>query len=134
MTNEAFNSIVRQTFQDKSELLTAKSRLYGSDSDRLIQFKLMANLSGLSPELCAFILASKHFTALKNALTKPGTKLFVIDEITGDLINYMILIKALFMESSNEPADMGQISTNNLQRGITEFKVFEQETWGGPRP
>jgi hypothetical protein len=67
----------------------------------------MANLSGLTPTQCAFILASKHFTALKNVLFRHSAtaNIDIIEEITGDLINYMLFIKILFMEESQDDTD-----------------------------
>lgn len=132
MNNDDFDKLVSRVFSSKTQLLKDKGQLYG-DEDRLSQFKLMSNLSGLTPEQCAFILASKHFTALKNLLFRYNEKLsaFTLDEITGDLINYMLLIQALCEEKLNESAQLGQVSIGTLQCGGYEQQVPKPQTWCG---
>ena len=107
MTNDKFIKMVKEVFEQKLRLLERKGKIYGSDDDRLRQFRLMSAITGMEEQQTAIILASKHFTALCGIISKREYVDFeLIDEITGDIINYMLLIRAIYQESYLDPNNM----------------------------
>lgn len=98
MKTEEFNQLVEDTFVKCSEVLTAKGKVYGT-SDRLSQLKLGGELGNTSPELFTYSLVSKHFVALQGLLQhKDKITMIKFDDYLLDIINYMVLIRALLLE------------------------------------
>jgi hypothetical protein len=98
MTQEDFNNLVQDTFDKCKEVLTTKGKVYGT-SDRLSQLKLGGKLGDLSPELFSYTLVSKHFVALQGLLQRQRSiPLAKFDDYLLDIINYMVLIRALLRE------------------------------------
>lgn len=101
MTNEEFQIIVEQQLQTIKEILIAKADEYAR-GDRLSNFKRIAVFRNVPPEDALFALVSKHIVALNDFIKDLDTDIVQPierwDEKINDIINYMILLKALIRE------------------------------------
>jgi len=99
MNNKEFMKIVNETFDECKKLLTEKSRFYGQDQDRLAQLKQIGVAAGQSPYVTTHTLVSKHFVALGDMVKRPGAYSDAdYDAYLLDIINYMVLLRALMNE------------------------------------
>lgn len=96
MTHEDFMHMSDEFLADVFDRLRTKGKLYAPGTDRLSQFKDMSGFTHLSPYMNIYVLVSKHFEALGNIDVSATSEL--IDELTGDIICYMLLTRALFSD------------------------------------
>ena len=94
-----------QVAAEKSMLLE-RAAAYATNGDRLGNFYEGAQLNGCHPMRYGFTLVSKHIIALRDLIVKiekgqakfDDYELIKLDEYCGDIRNYSVLIKALYME------------------------------------
>ena len=105
MTNEKFQEIVETQIEITRATFIEKAEEYAR-GDRLSNFKRIAALRDITPEDALLGLISKHIVAIydftkdiDNDLIQPIERW---DEKINDVINYMILLKALVQERINE--------------------------------
>lgn len=106
MTAQEFNVLLEQRIQKIRDTLQYKATEYASD-DRLHNFK--SDVGGLqldeSPEQVCWGYLRKHLQSIYDMVTglkKPT--LTMINEKIGDGINYLILLEAILIESTNTEA------------------------------
>ena len=106
MNNKDFNFVVKGRINKIKSLLLTKGKEHAAmNSDRLYNFKKGAEIREVSPESYAIDLFIKHYVwlldAIKNADNPEFSTLYTeeqMNEHIGDLVNYLILIEALFKE------------------------------------
>jgi len=103
MNIEDFNNLVDSTVRSAAELLITKGEEYAGSADRLANFKRGAKLTGVTPLQVALVYASKHYDSIATYVRKDasGESQVLSEPIEGrfdDMINYMILMKALVKE------------------------------------
>jgi hypothetical protein len=99
MNIKDFNAVVKETFKECEKVLLDKGRYYGVNDDRLTQLKQIAETVGQVPCVTTHTLVAKHFVALGSMLHLPGAYTTEdYDAYILDIINYMILIRALLKE------------------------------------
>jgi len=104
MQIEPFNHIVEIRIAKIREVLCAKGKEYGSENDRLHNFKIAAKLDlrDISPEQALLGMWRKHLVSVLDLIDAASTGKIVgasaIDEKIGDSINYLILLEALMTE------------------------------------
>jgi len=103
MNQKDFDAVVQEVINDIVQVLTIKGKEYTSDLDRLRNFKDAANFLGYSDEEALLGFVTKHIIALKDFihLDAAGDDSITKEqwnEKIGDIINYMILLKALLRE------------------------------------
>ena len=103
MQQQEFEGVFAETMQSIKQLLVVKGGEYAGSEDRLSNFKRGAQLTGATPLQVAFIYASKHYDAIATYVRDEasGTERPRSESIEGrldDLINYMILTKAIIKE------------------------------------
>jgi hypothetical protein len=77
-----------------------KGAEYACNEDRLANFKRGAALTGASPLKVAFIYASKHYDSIATFVREPERATSEpIESRFDDMINYLILMKALVHEN-----------------------------------
>lgn len=112
MNNEEFQKVVDRQLQSTKRILVAKADEYAR-GDRLSNFKRIAAFRNVSPEDALFSLVSKHIVAVDDFIEdiNSGTiqPIERWDEKIGDIINYMILLKALIEERINEQTNQGKL-------------------------
>lgn len=99
MNNEDFSQIAKAVMNKCGNTLIKKGKEYaGADEDRLSAFKRPAACLGTSPEQVALSYAWKHWDSINQLVKRGEFDPEIWDEKCGDLINYMILIRALVAE------------------------------------
>jgi len=90
---DVFDKFVKDTQEHDFRLLQQKRRAYSPESNRFLQFELISEWTGLTPEQVALVLGAKHFSALFLSQFH-GTK---IDskEVYRDARNYLYIAEAL---------------------------------------
>jgi hypothetical protein len=101
MTNNDFQRNVEERCKKIKATLNKKAEIYASDRDRLHSLIAGAKLNGITPQEYCVILQTKHEIVLQDMIEndKKGFSPTVelLDEIIGDMINYLILIENLFL-------------------------------------
>lgn len=109
MQQDRFRQVVENTLIRTADLLVKKGEEYAGTEDRLSNFKRGAALTGATPEQVLFVYMSKHYDSLATYIRKTaaGQAPALSEPIEGrvdDLINYCLLLQALFAERDSETA------------------------------
>jgi hypothetical protein len=103
--HKTFNELLDRRIDRTRKVLGSKSEEYSKDGDKLYNFNRAATLRRKSPIEVCFDYGTKHLVsvidmveaAVAGALPDQG----LVDEKIGDLINYLILLEAVFAESKS---------------------------------
>jgi len=102
MTHDKFNQIVDLRAKHIREVLKAKASEYATDSDRLHNFRIGAEINQCTELEFLLALVTKHFVAFRDFVKHDaqGQPIEYVqwEEKLGDVINYMILADALIRE------------------------------------
>jgi len=104
MNSPEFERIVAITCDFISNTLNSKAKEYSINDDRLHNFNQMAKVNGLPVEQVIWGMASKHLSVILDMVRgdqKPTP--FLVDEKIGDMINYLVILKAHFINELNKP-------------------------------
>ena len=125
MTNEKFEMIVEDVIAGIKRVLQNKAREYASKEDRLHNFIVAGNFIEETKEKALFGMALKHIVSVRDIVLKwerarvlPSEN--ILEEKIGDTINYMILLKACFLERIHEQQE--RLKRHKLQEEINEEK------------
>ena len=103
MTQEEFDTILEDRINSMRVVLAAKGKEYGDSRDRLHNFKRSSDILGTSPEDVCVGYLTKHLVAVLDMADRaPCFTRAMIDEKVGDLINYLVLLEAIFIEALGE--------------------------------
>ena len=102
MTNKEFQELLKKRLSSIKAVLGQKAKEYASDGDRLHNFKMAARIKGESPAQALWGMAMKHLVSVVDLIegNQEPTEAMV-DEKIGDLVNYMILLEALFKDGQD---------------------------------
>ena len=102
MRLEQFNDIMGEQFDMCETLLDKKASIYSNGHDRLVQFKISANLQGCSVPRAVSGKMAKHTTLVYDLVKDidKGKKVSHAqwNETITDHINYLILLRAVLVE------------------------------------
>lgn len=106
MNATEFNEILANRQRQMQDTLDSKAAEYASDEDRLHNFKRAADVRHTSPEDACVGFMTKAWVWMLDLVDSTTStdrkKLYIaeaqIDEKFGDLINYLVLLEALFRE------------------------------------
>ena len=109
MNNSDFNQVVSDTFKMCENTLYRKGSEYSDietkvEADRLSQFKLAAMQQGIYPTMALGGMMIKHTTSIYDMLRRSKDESFPLtqwNEKIIDHINYLLLLKALIVEETN---------------------------------
>lgn len=95
-----FNQVVMDQIDQTQNTLVKKSAEYATDEDRLHNFKVAADLQGVSMREALAGMMAKHTVSVYDLCSDAGTMYTeaYIDEKIGDHINYLILLKAVLID------------------------------------
>lgn len=102
MKTEDFNTVLSQQITRCTNVLVVKAKEYGTE-DRLHNFKVAAALQGCSPRQALAGMMAKHTVSTYDMCM--SYELFSMDqwnEKITDSINYLLLLRALVEEESQE--------------------------------
>jgi hypothetical protein len=111
MTPERFHQILVQRTSQMQGTLSTKAKEYALNNDRLYNFKAAAQIKGETPAQALWGIAIKHLVCvidmIENRL-EPTQK--NIDDHLGDMLNYLVLLEAVFKEDDkdNLPSEWGR--------------------------
>jgi len=102
MDNKNFEKVFFDQYAQSKDMLCVKGKEYGSDEDRLHNFKRAGQKRNQTPEQALMGMKVKHEISIDDMINDiekgilPTEK--YINEKIGDDINYNILLKALILE------------------------------------
>lgn len=106
MDNQEFNEILDQQLLQTKNTLTNKADEYARGKDRLSNFKKISAMMGVTNPHALLGLVMKHIVALVDFVNDLDAEILQPqdrwDEKIGDIIAYMILLKALVSELRKE--------------------------------
>ena len=100
MTNEIFNEIVEDLINHCKDTLIRKGDEYSTEKDRLSNIRRMASLKGSSTAQATWDACIKHFASVMDQIESgviPNEAW--MNEKLGDIINYMLILKAVWLDS-----------------------------------
>lgn len=101
MNNKVFKIIATEQFKKCLEILNKKSKEYSDNKDRLHNFKCAALSLNVSPEKALWGMAVKHYISIQDIVYNIEIDiptLELLEEKIGDMINYLIMLKAMIIE------------------------------------
>lgn len=112
MNNQEFAEVVKDQLEHCQSLLIAKGREYSTEQDKLHNFKVSAELQGVSQRQALGGMMSKHTVSIYDMIQSPNDfPLPTWDEKITDHINYLLLLQAIVIEERN--AKQRLASTHN---------------------
>jgi len=117
MTNKDFSELMQRTFEDCAKISKAKGLDYTkSSADALANFKEGGKDVNIDPIKVCWIFMNKHYQAITNYVKTGGqSESEPIAERIKDLINYLVLLQGLIIES--EQADAIEELNKAMQAG-----------------
>jgi len=99
MNRDTFTKIVNIHCDQMKAVLTHKAKEYAHRGDRLHNFKTAAVINEVSVPEALWGMATKHLVSVLDLVygNLENTEAMV-DEKVGDLINYLVLLKAVLQE------------------------------------
>lgn len=105
MTPAKFKLVVNAQIKMCKDILDDREQYYGTDDDRLDNFKRVANGTRTTAGHALMNMVGKQWDALNGAVARfafddetPDIDLEQFDEWITDIINYMLLLKGLVTE------------------------------------
>lgn len=108
MTSEVFNKHLKHMQSVTVDTLTNKAREYASGGDRLHNFKVAAEVQGISPAAALAGMMAKHTVSVYDMIREGGNRpavrfpMELWEEKIKDSINYLYLLWALLNEGAEE--------------------------------
>lgn len=100
MTSEVFNQHLQHMQTVTVDTLLAKAKEYATDGDRLHNFKVAADVQGISPTAALAGMMAKHTVSVYDMIgTGQVYPLELWEEKIKDSINYLFLLWALVNEN-----------------------------------
>lgn len=99
MNNEDFTRNIQGRFAQSEETLIKKAKEYATDVDRLHNFKVAAELQGMTVREALGGMMAKHVVSVYDLIRQPElASPEVWDEKLGDNLNYLLLLSAVVEE------------------------------------
>lgn len=99
MNAEDFNVILDEQLQKARDTLGTKAGEYAADNDRLHNFKVAAELQGITPRAALAGMRAKHTVSVYDILhAEELASPEMVQEKLGDDLNYILLAFAVIQE------------------------------------
>ena len=109
MTQSEFREVLNNTFEKSSNVLDSKRAEYTPEADRLANFKTSAALQNVDPITALGGMLAKHTVSVHDYISREEKgEEFTLeqwDEKIIDVINYMILLRALIIERESQKTE-----------------------------
>ncbi|MGN1399397.1 MAG: hypothetical protein ACI4WG_05320 [Erysipelotrichaceae bacterium] len=105
MNNEKFNKVVAHQLSYCKQLLLSKGKEYSPEDmtqDRLHQFKVAAAIQGCNPKQALAGMMIKHTISIFDMCHDENVDYEKWEEKITDHINYLLLLKAIIEEETDE--------------------------------
>ena len=115
MNNEDFRNNLDTIHEKIETVLGAKGEEYATDNDRLHNFKVAAQVQGITVKEALSGMMAKHTVSVYDMIADgKDHSLDKWDEKILDHINYLILLRALVVEEKAELARLMKIDVNSM--------------------
>ena len=115
MNNEDFRNNLDTIHEKIETVLGAKGEEYATDNDRLHNFKVAAQVQGITVKEALSGMMAKHTVSVYDMIADgKDHSLDKWDEKILDHINYLILLRAIVVEEKNEAARLLKIDVNSM--------------------
>lgn len=140
MTNEQRLEILKERFATCENIFQSKGESYaGKQGDALRNFKVVAELIGITPYQVQMVYFLKHVLSLTNAVkdnpSNPVDKSEGNDGRVTDVINYAVLFECLVKEPEWKGMEIGSMQTGakiiDDNRTFAEYLADELSTKEG---
>ena len=101
MKNKEFLRLVEEQFSKCRTILRDKEKIYSIGQDRLARFYTASVLTGLTPVQALLSMMAKHTVTIYDVANRECEDIALWDELITDLINYLLLLRALVEEEYN---------------------------------
>ena len=98
MDAKTFDKIATDTLEKCHDTLVVKAKEYASSRSRLHNFHVAARLNRVPVREALWGMATKHLVSVIDIVNGRECSREVLDEKIGDMINYLILLKAVVVE------------------------------------
>lgn len=99
MKTDTFNEILEERLKAIKNTLGSKAQEYAFKDDRLHNFKVAARVSQVTIPAALWGMALKHLVSVMDLVEGQLTATpETVNEKIGDMINYLILLEAVFKE------------------------------------
>lgn len=103
MKHEDFKEVLNYSIMKIREVLDSKDKEYSAEGDRLHNFKVAAALQGITPRQALAGMMAKHTASVYDmAMSTDKFTGMQWDEKIIDHLNYLILLRAVVCEESEE--------------------------------
>lgn len=99
MNSQHFYKLLDERIEKMKATLVSKGDEYSTDGDKLYNFKQAGIVNGVTQEEALWYMMTKHLVSVQDMVfgVKPKS-VKLVDEKIGDLINYLVLLEAIFRE------------------------------------
>ncbi len=102
MNSDTFNTVVTEQISRSTSVLITKAKEYATDSDRLHNFKIAAELKGESTREALAGMMVKHTVSIYDMCKdRYSYTLEVWNEKITDHINYLLLLRAVIEDETD---------------------------------
>jgi hypothetical protein len=103
MRREDFDALLDRRIGKMQAVLRSKALEYSQADDRLHNFHAAARADGTDPAQALWGMALKHWVSIRDMVKQIGTTGIppsreMVDEKIGDMVNYLVLLEAVFEE------------------------------------
>ena len=116
VTQDDFNAVIEEFNEATIEILSAKGNEYATDEDRLMNFRTVGDMAGMSPEEVTISYLLKHIQRLAKAVREgdyewswrhdDGSE--ALKQRVADSINYLLLLALALEANDSKDTDIGQ--------------------------
>ncbi len=126
MNSKEFNDVLNEQVKRVIDILGSKADEYATDDERLHNFKVIAELQGITVRQAVANLMAKHTVSifdlvqLEDGVVTPE----LWDEKITDHLNYLILLKAALVEEERVRATAASFPNEDLVGMTPEHTVI----------
>lgn len=125
MQHAQFNDILDQQIKLCRDVLVVKSESYASDSDKLHNFKVAADIQGCSLSQAVAGMMVKHTVSVFDmCASDKDFDLAVWDEKITDHLNYLFLLKAAVVEEAYDTMPWAMLPAFETTSKHTDESIY----------
>lgn len=113
MYDKEFNEVISEQIKISQDLLLSKNSAYNPGTDKLHNFKVAANLQGISTKKALAGMMAKHTTSIYDLCSSDEETIDMdvwVEKIT-DHINYLLLLKAVLVDELSNLIERNEYTT-----------------------
>ena len=113
MNNQEFEAVVEDQLEKCKSLLVAKGREYSTPADKLHNFKVAAEMQGITPRQALGGMMAKHTVSIFDMIQSENDFIASVwNEKITDHINYLLLLQGIVVEEREAKKNKVQITNH----------------------